>query len=122
MKKLTLKQWLVALVLLFFITVSLLKLALAYFVTLSVVSSFRLDKEDQWAVEQFHLLFTNAFVMALTSGLILGICLPIAFRWVRRGTRGLAGASDAEPGTAPTGGPATPLGNPGGSEGPPSVG
>ena len=121
MKKLTRKQWLLALLVSFLIAGSLFNLAIAYFICLPVASGFRLHKEDQWAVEQFDILATNAFVIALTSGLILGICLPIAYWWVRRGKRGLAGSSDAEPSAPPNGGPATPPGISGVMEGPPSV-
>jgi hypothetical protein len=121
MKKLTRKQWLVALLVSLLIAGSLCNLAIAYFICLPMASAFRLHKEDQWAVEQFHVLATSAFFIALTSGLILGICLPIAYRWGRGGKRGLVGNSDAEPGAAPNGGPATPPGISGVMDGPPSV-
>ena len=121
MNKLTRKQWLVVLLVSFLIAVSLFNLAIAYFICLPVASGFQLHKEDQWAVEQFHILATESFVIALTSGLILGVCLPIAYRWVRRGTKGLAGGSNAEPGAPPNGGPATLSGKSGVAQGPPSV-
>jgi hypothetical protein len=121
MKKLTRRQGLVTLLVSLLIVGSLSNLAIAYFICLPIASGFRLHKEDQWAVEQFHILGTNAFFMALTSGLILGICLTIAYRWITSGRRGLPSGSQAEPCAAPNDGPATQLGNSSVTEGPPSV-
>ena len=121
MKKLTLKQWMVALLVAFLIIGSLGNLALTYFIGLRLPSTFSVHKEDQWAIEQFHIIATNAFFTALTSGLFLGICLSVVYRWVTRASRGLPGRGKAEPGAAPNGGPATRLDHSGVMEGPPSV-
>ena len=121
MKKLTLKQWMVALLVGILAIASLGNLAVAYFLGVRLPSAFSVHKEDQWAIEQFHILATNAFFAALTSGLVLGICLAIAYRWITRGRGGLPRGSKAEPCAPPNGGPATSVGDSGVAEGPPSV-
>jgi len=120
MKKLTPMQWMAALLVSLLITGSLVSLAMTYFLYLPMLSGFVVHKEDRWAIEQSSIIATNAFFGALTCGLLLGICLPAACRWAKR-RRELLGASNAEPGTSPNGGPATPVGNSGVPGGPPSV-
>lgn len=105
MKRLTLKQWMVALTVGLLIIVSLGNLALTYFVYLRLASTFSVHKEDQWAIEQFHIIASNAFFTALTSGLLLGICLPMAYMRVTRGRRGLPDVSKTEPSTGPNAAP-----------------
>ena len=121
MKTLTRKQWMVALLVSLLITGSFWSLAITYFLYLRIPTGFSVHKEDRWAIEQFSAIATNAFFGALTSGLVLGICLPIAYRWIRGRSREVAGGSNAEPAAPPNGGPATPVGSSGVAEGPPSV-
>jgi len=120
-KKLTAKQWMAALLVSFLITGSLWSLAMTYFLYLQIPSEFSVHREDRWAIDQFHTIATNAFFGALTSGLILGICLPIAYKWSRKRRKEMMSGPNAEPAGAPNGGPTVLLGNSGVTEGPPSV-
>jgi len=111
----------VALLVSLLITGSLWSLAMTYFLYLRIPCGFSVHREDRWAIEQFSVIATNAFFGALTSGLILGICLPIAYKWGRNRRREMKSAPAAELGAAPNGSRATPPGNAGVTEGPPSV-
>ena len=121
MKAMTPKQWAVALLVSFLITGSLWALAMTYFLYLPSFSAVTVHKEDRSVVGQLYAVATNAFFVALFSGLVLGICLPVAYRWGRKRRRELTVASNAEPGAPPNGGPATRLGSSGVRQGPPSV-
>jgi hypothetical protein len=118
-KKLTAKQWMVALLVSFLITGSLWSLAMTYFLYLQIPSGFSVHREDRWAIDQFHTIAINAFFGALTSGLILGICLPIAYKWGRKRRKQMTSGPNGEPGSPPNVGPAGLLGNSGTTEGPP---
>jgi hypothetical protein len=121
MKTLTPKQWVVALLVSFLITGSLWALAMTYFLYLPGSFAVTVHKEDRSVVGQLYAIATNAFFIALFGGLVLGICLPVAYRWGRKRRSELTGASSAEPGASPKGGPAERLGNSGAGGGPPSV-
>jgi hypothetical protein len=121
MKRLTPKQWTVALLVSFLITGSLWALAMTYFLYLPGFSAVAVHKEDRSVVVELYTIATNAFLIALLSGLVLGICLPLAYRWSRKRRIELMGASNAEPCAPPNGGPARPVGDSGVMEGPPSV-
>jgi hypothetical protein len=120
-KKLTAKQWMAALLVSLLITGSLWSLAMTYFLYLQIPSAFSVHREDRWAIDQFHIIATQAFFVALTSGLILGICLPIAYNWGRKRRKQMTSGSNAEPSASPNAGPATRADNSGLAEGPPSV-
>src|SRR6266566_3634655 len=111
----------VALLVSVLITGSLWSLAMTYFLYLRISPGFAVHREDRWAIEQSSIIATNAFFGALMSGLILGICLPIAYRWIRGRRSGFTGGAKAEPGAPPNGGPATPFENSRATEGPPLV-
>jgi hypothetical protein len=83
MKKPTPKQWAFAVLVSLLITGSLFSLAMTYFIYLRLPSGFSIQKEDRWAIEQSSIIATNAFFGALSSGLVLGILLSMAYRWVR---------------------------------------
>ena len=105
----------------FLITGSLWALAMTYFLYLPQFSEATVHKEDWSVVTQLYTIAKNAFFVALISGMVLGICLPATYRWGRRRRREQAETSNAEPGTAPNGGPVTSLGNSGAIGRPPSV-
>lgn len=120
MKTITLKQWIVALLVSFLITGSLWALVMMYFLYLPTFSAVGVHKEDRWVVGQLYTIATHAFFIALASGLVLGICLPVAYRWGRK-RRQMVRARNAEPDASPNGGPAVRSGNSGVTEGPPPV-
>ena len=121
MKTMTPKQWTIALLVSFLITGSLWALAMTYFLYLPSLTAVTVHKEDRSIVGPLYAVASNAFFIALLSGLILGICLPVAYRWGRKRRSELTGASSAEPGTSPNGGPGPLFGNSDPSQGPPSV-
>ena len=120
MKNPTLMRWVVGLLLSLLITGSLLSLAITYFLYLPMLSRLPVRGDDRWVIERASTIATGVFFRALISGLILGICLPVAYRWAKS-RREVLGATSAEPGAAPNGGPATPSANPNAREWPPSV-
>ena len=121
MNKLKPMEWVAAVVVPLLAAICLASLATTYFLFLPVLSGFGVSAEDRWAVEQSSIIATHAFFNALTCGFFLGIILPVTYMWISGRRRRLAGGSEAEPCAPPSGGPATPVGNSGGKEGPPSV-
>ena|SRR5437867_2284671 len=103
----------VALLMSFLITGSLWGLAMTYFLYLPGFSAVSVQKEDRSIVRQLYAIATNAFLIALLSGLVLGICLPVAYRWGRTRRNELTGVSNANPALQRSG-------DSGVAEGPPS--
>lgn len=94
MKRLTIKQWALAILVSLLITASLWALAMTYRIYLRAFSVVAVHQEDRSVIEGLHTVATNAFFVALVSGLVLGICVPLAFRWVRKKRREKLGTTD----------------------------
>ena len=116
MRTMTIRRWAVALLVSFLITGSLWALVMTYFLYLPTFSGMGVHKEDQWVFGQLQNIATNAFFIALTSGLILGFCLRGACRRITHRPE-----PSAEPDASPNCGPGRRLGDSGVGGGPPSL-
>ncbi|MGA9452867.1 MAG: hypothetical protein WBW41_16165 [Verrucomicrobiia bacterium] len=94
LRSIPLKWWVVALPISFLITGTIFALILTYWGYLPEISYLVVRREDVSAISAAQTVATNSFFIALAGGFVLGVCLPLVLRDLRKRR---CGAHDDKP-------------------------